>query len=52
MSALSVHSILFGVINVSVTVVVLFLFFGRPIYPIVPHVFPHHVYECQLFSLK
>ena len=40
MSVLSVHGTPLDVINVSVTVVFLFLFFS--ISPIVSHVFPHY----------
>ena len=46
-SVLSVQVFPLGVINVSVTVVFLFLFFR--ISPIVSQVFPHYFYACQIF---
>ena len=47
MFLLSVQGIALDVINVSVTVVFLFLFFS--IWPIVSHVFSHYFYACQIF---
>ena len=47
MSVLSVQGTPLDVINVSVTVVFLFLFFS--ISPIVSYVFPHYFYACQIF---
>ena len=47
MSVLSVQGIPLYVINVSVTVVFLFLFFS--IWPIVSHVFSHYFHACQIF---
>ena len=46
-SVLSVQGIPLDVINVSVTVVFLFLCFS--ISPIVSHVFSHYFYACQIF---
>ena len=47
MSVLSVQGTPLDVINVSVTVVFLFLFFS--ISPIVSHVFSNYFYACQIF---
>ena len=47
MSVLSVQGIPLDVINASVTVVFLFLFFS--IWPIVSHVFSPYFYACQIF---
>ena len=50
MSVLSVQGTQLDVINVSVTLVFLFLFFSISL--IVSHVFSHYFYACQIFLLK